>query len=104
MSNLIKVAETSDLKPGECKTVVADGRELALFNVDGKFFATDNVCPHQGGPLGEGFLEGSVVTCPWHGWRFDVSTGQSPVVPSAKVEKFECIVEGNDVKVKLNGN
>ena len=104
MNNPIKVAEISDLNSGECKTVVADGQELALFNVDGKFFATDNVCPHQGGPLGEGMLEGTVVTCPWHGWRFDVCTGQSPVVPTAKVPTFECVVEGNDVKVKLNGH
>ena len=101
MSKLAKVAEVGDLKPGDCKTVVADGRELALFNVDGKFFATDNICPHQGGPLGEGMLSGAVVTCPWHGWRFDVCTGKSPVVPSATVETLECVVEGNDVKVKV---
>ncbi len=101
MSEPVKVAEVSDLQPGECKTVTVGDRELALFNVDGKFYATDNTCPHRGGPLGEGTLEGSVVTCPWHGWRFDVTTGVSPVVPTAKVEKFEVIVEGNDVKVKL---
>ncbi len=102
MSELIKVAETSDLQPGEGKTVAVGDRELALFNVDGKFHCVDNTCPHRGGPLGEGMLEGNVVVCPWHGWRFDVSTGQSPVVPTAKVERFECVVEGNDVKVKLN--
>ena len=103
MSELMKVAETSDLKPGECKTVAAGERELALFNVDGKFYCLDNTCPHRGGPLGEGTLDGPVVTCPWQGWRFDVTTGVSPIVPTAKAEKFECIVEGNDVKVKLNG-
>jgi nitrite reductase/ring-hydroxylating ferredoxin subunit len=104
MSDLIKVAEIGDLQPGECKTVAVGERELALFNVAGKFYATDNVCPHRGGPLGEGTLEGTVVTCPWHGWRFDVCTGVSPVIPTAKVEKFECVVEGNDIKVKLNGD
>ena len=83
---------------------MADGRELALFNVGGKFYCLDNVCPHRGGPLAEGTLDGNVVTCPWHGWRFDVTTGVSPVVPTAKVEKFDCVIEGNDVKVKLNGN
>jgi nitrite reductase (NADH) small subunit len=101
MSELIKVAETSDLQPGTGKTVTVGERDLALFNVGGKFHCIDNVCPHRGGPLGEGMLEGSVVVCPWHGWRFDVCTGQSPVVPTAKVEKFECVVEGNDVKVKI---
>ncbi|HTS16542.1 MAG TPA: Rieske 2Fe-2S domain-containing protein [Verrucomicrobiae bacterium] len=102
MSNLIKVAEVGDLQPGECKTVAVGERELALYNVGGKFYATDNVCPHRGGPLGEGALNGNIVTCPWHGWRFDVSTGQNPMIPTAKVESFECVVEGNDVKVKLN--
>lgn len=101
MSDFIKVAETSDLQPGEGKTVAAGDRELALFNVGGTFHCIDNTCPHRGGPLGEGMLEGNVVVCPWHGWRFDVCTGQSPVVPTAKVEKFECVVEGNDVKVKV---
>ena len=103
MSEWIKVAETGDLHPGECKTVSVGERELALFNIAGQFYATDNVCPHRGGPLGEGTLEGSLVTCPWHGWRFDVSTGQNPMIPTSKVEIFECLVEGNDVKVKLNG-
>lgn len=104
MSKLIKVAEVADLKPGECKTVVADGHELALYNVDGKFHATDNACPHQGGPLGEGFTDGTIVTCPWHGWRFDVCTGKSPVIPSVHIGTFKCVVEGNDVKVSLDGN
>jgi nitrite reductase (NADH) small subunit/3-phenylpropionate/trans-cinnamate dioxygenase ferredoxin subunit len=103
MSEWTKVAETTDLQPGDCKTVSVGERELALFNVGGEFYATDNVCPHRGGPLGEGTLEGSVVTCPWHGWRFDVSTGLNPMIPTAKVEIFECLVEGNDVKVKLDG-
>jgi nitrite reductase/ring-hydroxylating ferredoxin subunit len=104
MSEFVPVAKVADVKPGECRTVMADGRELALFNVGGKFYCLDNVCPHRGGPLGEGTLDGNVVTCPWHGWRFDVTTGVSPVVPTAKVEKFDCVIEGNDVKVKLNGN
>ncbi len=103
MSDPVKVASTADLKPGECKTVMAGDRELALCNVDGKFYAIDNVCPHHGGPLGEGMLDGKVVTCPWHGWRFDCTTGTSPVIPGVKIDAFECTVEGDDVKVKLNG-
>ena len=101
MSNLVKVAEVSDLKTGESKTVIAGARELALFNLDGQFHAIDNVCPHRGGPLGEGVLDGCVVICPWHGWRFDCKTGQSPVIPTAKVDRFEVVIEGNDVKVKI---
>ncbi|MBI2647464.1 Rieske 2Fe-2S domain-containing protein [Candidatus Woesearchaeota archaeon] len=62
MSNLIRVASTSDLKPGENKVVNVNGVDIALFNVDGQFFALNNTCPHRGGPLGEGFLEADVVT------------------------------------------
>jgi nitrite reductase/ring-hydroxylating ferredoxin subunit len=101
MSTLIKVAELNELKPGECKIVTAGDRELALCNVAGQLRAIDNHCPHRDGPLGEGVLAGNLITCPWHGWRFDVTTGQSPVVPTAKVETFEVVVEGNDVKVRI---
>jgi nitrite reductase/ring-hydroxylating ferredoxin subunit len=101
MSALIKVAEVSDLNPGEGKTVVAGERELALFNVAGTFYAIDNVCPHRGGPMGEALLEGHEAICPWHGWRFNVTTGFSPVVKTAKVDTFEVVVEGNDIKVRI---
>jgi nitrite reductase/ring-hydroxylating ferredoxin subunit len=101
MSELIKVAKTTDLKPGECKTVTANGQELALCNVDGKFFALDNLCPHQGAPLGEGYLSEDILTCPWHGWQFHVCTGKSSVSESIQQRSFECVIDGDDVKVKL---
>ena len=101
MSELIKVANVTDLQPGEGKTVMVGDRELALFNVAGQFHCIDNVCPHRGGSLGEGVLNDQAVTCPLHGWRFDVTTGQSPVIPTAKVEKFEVVVAGTDVKVRI---
>ena len=104
MGTLIKVAELNELKPGEGKVVMAGERELALFNVEGRFYAVDNTCPHRGGPLGEGMLDGPVVTCPWHGWKFDVTTGISPVVKTAKVKPVKIVVEDNDVKVELNGD
>jgi nitrite reductase/ring-hydroxylating ferredoxin subunit len=56
--------------------VVAEGRIFAVYNVDGEFHVLDGVCPHAGGPLGKGMLQGGIVTCPWHGWQFDVKTGQ----------------------------
>jgi nitrite reductase/ring-hydroxylating ferredoxin subunit len=70
--------------------------------VDGQFHAIDNICPHRGGSLGEGVLEGRIVICPLHGWQFDVTTGQSPVMPVVSVDKFEVAVESGDVKVKVN--
>ena len=102
MPNFIRVASTADLKPGENKVVTVEGDDVALFNVDGQFFALSNSCPHRGGPLGEGFLEGDVVTCPWHGWRFNVKSGVNAVMPTVKVPCFQVKVEGNDVLVSLD--
>jgi len=101
MSNFVKVANTGDLKAGENKVIEVNGEQVALFNVDGEFFAIGNTCPHRGGPLGEGFLEEDVVTCPWHGWRFNVKTGVSPVIPTAKVAAYKVKVEGTEVMVAL---
>ena len=98
---LIKVASVSDLRDGENKVVEANGQQLALFRAGGRFFATTNTCPHRGGPMGEGTLDGSVVTCPWHGWRFDVTTGVRPVMPSAKIQTYNVVVQGNDVMVEV---
>ena len=102
MPNFIKVASVSDLKPGENKVVEANGEQVALFNVDGEFFAIGNTCLHRGGPLGEGYLEGDVVTCPWHGWRFNVKTGANAMMPTAKVLTYKVKVEGNDVFIALD--
>ena len=101
MSNFVRVADTGDLKPGENKTVNVDGTDVALFNVDGNFFAISNTCLHRGGPLGEGFLEDDVVTCPWHGWRFNVKTGENAIMPTAKVATYQVKIEGTDVMVSL---
>ena len=102
MSNFVRVAGTNDLKSGENKVVNVNGTDVGLFNVDGEFFAIHNTCLHRGGPLGEGFLEGDVVTCPWHGWQFNVRTGVNPVMPTAKVQSYQVKVEGNDVLVSLD--
>lgn len=101
MSNFVKVASTSDLKPGENKVVSVDGTDVALFNVEGQFFAISNTCLHRGGPLGEGFLEDDVVTCPWHGWRYNVKTGQNAMIPTAKVAAYQVKVENDNVLVSL---
>src|SRR5690349_4369608 len=77
MPGFVKMATLEELPPGGSKEVEHDGRIYALFNVAGRISAIDGICPHQGGPLAEGALEGADVTCPWHGWQFDVKTGQS---------------------------
>ena len=72
MADFVKVANTNEIEPGQARLVDVKGKEIALFNVDGEFFALDNTCTHHGGPLAEGELAGHEVTCPWHGATFDV--------------------------------
>jgi nitrite reductase/ring-hydroxylating ferredoxin subunit len=74
---------------------------VALFNVGGEFYALDGVCPHQGGPLGKGCLSGPILTCPWHGWQFDVRSGQHQLSRTLVQPKFNVRVEGGDVLVDL---
>ncbi len=100
MSNLVKVCKTNDIPQGEGRPFECGEDSVAVFNVNGQFCAIDNICPHRGGPLGEGSLDGTVVTCPWHGWQFDVTTGSSPVNPSARVKKFEVKLEGDEVCIQ----
>ena len=101
MAEFVKVAGVSELPVGSCKTVEANGRAIALFNVEGKVFALDNTCLHQGGPLGEGMLEGDVVTCPWHMWEYNVRTGEKVGSPTLRVASYAVQVEGNDIKVAI---
>ena len=101
MAEFIKVASLSELEPGACKAVEAGGKTIALFNVDGTIYALDNTCLHRGGPLGEGTLEGDVVTCPLHMWEYNVRTGETLADPSLKVESYAVQVDGDDIKVAL---
>ena len=95
----VRVAACSEIPSGSAKVVVACGRVVALFHLDGAFFAVDNTCPHRGGPLAEGVLEGRVVTCPWHGWKYDVRTGEMTMNPAARVNCYQARVESGDVQV-----
>ena len=99
----VRVASTADVPPGEGRVVEAGGQTLALFNVDGRFYALDNTCLHRGGPLGEGDLEGPVVTCPWHAWRWDVTSGTNVNNPAVKMASFPVSVENGQVFVELPG-
>ena len=96
-----RVAAVTDCVPGRGMEVVARGRIVALFNVDGAFHALDGICPHQGGPLGKGVLAGCVVTCPWHGWQFDVQNGQHQINPTLRHESFDVRIEDGEVFVAL---
>ncbi len=101
MSEFVAVAKLSELDPGIAKAVEVNGKAIAVFNVNGKIFATDNTCLHQGGPLGEGMLEGEVVTCPWHMWQYNVCTGENLEDSLLKLETYPVQVEGDDIKVAV---
>jgi nitrite reductase (NADH) small subunit len=101
MSRRVRVAQVVDIPPGEGRVVDAEGKTLALFNVDGAFYALDNTCSHRGGPLGEGDLEGTVVICPWHAWRWDVKTGANVNNPAVKMACFPVSLDGGGVYVEL---
>ncbi len=97
----MKVSSLSDLPPGTTRCVEAGGKEIALCNADGKVFACSNICPHQGGPMAEGILEGTSLVCPWHAWAFDLETGTSPVNPRTKIETYPVKIENNDIYVNV---
>ena len=101
MAQWHKVATTADIPPGGAGEFAVAGRVVALFNVEGNFYALDGICPHAGGPLGEGDLRGHVVTCPWHGWQFDVTTGQNSLNPRLEHTKFPVKIEGNEISVEI---
>lgn len=104
MSEFVTVAKVSEIPPGTGRTVEVQGVWIALFNVDGAFYAVDNTCPHSGGPLGEGSLDGDIVVCPWHGWRFNVRTGERPDMPHFTVACCPVRVEEDAIQVALPPN
>jgi nitrite reductase (NADH) small subunit len=101
MANWVRAARTTDCPPGTAIEVVAGERVIALFNVAGTYCALDGICPHQGGPLGQGRLEGCIVTCPWHGWQFDVTSGRHQLNRQIVQPRFEVCVEEEWILVDL---
>jgi len=104
MAGFVKVAERSELPPGGKKLAEVEGRAIALFNVDGSFYAIDDVCTHDGGPLAEGDFEGTEIRCPRHGARFDVRTGRALCLPAFEPVATHAVeVRGDDVYVAIDG-
>ncbi len=89
-----KIARCADIPEGGNIVVsLEDGREVAIFHIGEEYYALDNRCPHMEGPLGEGELDGCVVTCPWHGWQFDVRNGECQNMPGEQAKKIPLTVE-----------
>jgi 3-phenylpropionate/trans-cinnamate dioxygenase ferredoxin component len=101
MAQYVKVAKVDDLKPGTGTLAVVNGTRIALFNCDGAIYAIKGSCPHMGGELWEGLLAGDIVTCPWHGWRFNVKTGKNPTTEVVGVRTYDVKVDGGEVYVAV---
>ncbi|MFN0167046.1 MAG: Rieske (2Fe-2S) protein [Bryobacteraceae bacterium] len=102
MEGFVKIAKSDEIQPGHGKMVEVDGKKIALFNVNGAFYAIDDTCTHRGGPLSEGELDGKEVTCPWHHAVFDVTTGEvlGPPAPQG-ISRYNVRVEGGDIEVEI---
>ncbi len=102
MGKFVKVATTGELTPGQAKKVEVDGKVIALFNLEGSYHAIDDTCPHRGGPLSTGPVEGQVVTCPWHGSKFDVRSGDVLTAPARTgVSSYRVRVSGSDIEMEV---
>lgn len=102
--NRHRVANISEIPPGEGREFVVAGRIVAVFHVDGTFHALDGICPHAGGPLARGALNGTIVTCPWHGWQFDVATGRHCLNAQLCHSRFGVVVEGSELFIDFPEN
>ena len=100
-AKLIKVAELDQLRPGARKLCTVDDRRIALFNLDGTIYAIDNHCTHRDGPVGAGQLNNTVITCPWHGWRFNVATGRCLEPEGNDLRQYPVSIEGNVVLIDI---
>ncbi len=102
MAKWVRLCGLAEVPPvGQVAEAAVEGVAICLANVNGELSALDNVCPHRQGPLGEGWLEGNAVVCPWHSWAFDVKTGLGEYPDNARVDVIPLRVEGEDVLVEI---
>lgn len=103
MSEFVTIAKLGDIPSGEGRAFSVQGRRIAIFFQDDRYFALNDFCPHMGASLAEGYLEGTGVICPWHAWKFCVKSGTWLDNPTAKVksEAFSVRIEGEEIQVLL---
>jgi nitrite reductase (NADH) small subunit len=97
----VRAAKLPEVPVGTIHEIQMAGKAVALANVAGKFYAINNTCLHRGGPLGQGSLEGKIVTCPWHGWEYDVTTGKVALNPSEGVACYATEVRGDEIFIDI---
>ena len=98
---LVTVARVEDVPPGTVAAVKAGDEEIALAHVDGEFYATQQHCLHLKGPLGEGRIDDHVLTCPWHGWQYDVRTGENEFDRAIQLRTYPVHVSNGEVQIEL---
>jgi nitrite reductase (NADH) small subunit len=98
----VRVAKTTEIAPGQIREIQLEGTTIAVANVGGQFHAVNNTCLHRGGPLGQGSLQGNIVTCPWHGWSFDVTSGRVTHNQVGGVACYPVELRGEDVYVDIS--
>ena len=96
-----RAGKAAEVAQGTIREFQVEGKAVAIANVGGKFHAISNTCLHRGGPLGEGVLEGNIVTCPWHGWEYDVTTGKIKQNATVGVASYPVEVRGDDIFVDV---
>jgi nitrite reductase (NADH) small subunit len=95
------VAKVGSIPDGQGASFTVNNRIVAVFNTDGEYHAIDDLCPHMGASLAEGYLEGGIVVCPWHAWSFRVCDGTWCDNPTVKTDSFEVRVQGDEIQVRV---
>lgn len=102
MAQLIKVAQTKDIPQGGGFAADLNGKQIAIFSLNGKYYAIDDECSHAGGSLAEGIVDGMEVTCPWHGATFDIASGKATGEPAEEpVKSYRVVVEGENISIEI---
>ena len=101
MSEFTMVAKVGDIPVGQGKTCLVGETLIAVFNLDGGYYAINDLCPHMGASLADGQVEDGVVACPWHAWRFRVTDGTWCDNPRIKIDRYEVRVQGDEIQVRI---
>lgn len=102
MTNFVRLAAQAELPlPGEAKEFFCEGKDICIANINGVLSAMDNVCLHQGGPLGQGMIENGKIVCPWHGWQWDPKTGEASHDPNAKISVYPIKQESGNLYIDI---
>lgn len=102
MANWIRLGTVSEVPVGRGKAFEAAGTRIAVFDVGGELHAIDDTCMHRGGPLSEGDIQGNIVTCPWHFWSYDVTTGKTTMSEEMGVKKYALELRGDEIYVEVS--